>query len=42
MTSNCNVTNSALQMQMTTMCHSTNPPIKIFCVRHWYHLCEIP
>jgi len=31
----CDVTNSALQTQITTMRHSMNPPIKIFCVRHW-------
>jgi len=35
MTSNCDVTNSAHQMQMTTICHWMKPPIKIFCVRHW-------
>jgi len=36
MTSNCNVTNSAQQIQMTTLCHWMKPPpMKIFCVRHW-------
>ena len=38
MTSNCDVTNSAQQIQMTTLCHSMNPPpMKIFCVRHCLH-----
>jgi len=23
------------QIQMTTICHWMNPPMKIFCVRHW-------
>jgi len=36
MTSNRDVTNSAHQIQMTTICHWINPPhIKNFCVRHW-------
>jgi len=35
MTSNCDVTNSAHQIQMTTLCHWMNPPMKSFCVRHW-------
>ena len=35
MTSNCDVTNSAHQTQMTTICHWMNPPMKIFCVRCW-------
>ena len=33
MTSNCDVTNSADQIQMTTICHWMQPPMKIFCVR---------
>ena len=35
MTSNCDVTKSVHQIQMTTICHWMNPPMKIFCVRHW-------
>jgi len=35
MTSNRDVTNSAHQIQMTTICHWMNPPRKNFCVRHW-------
>jgi len=34
MTSNCDVANSAQQIQMTILCHWMNPPIKFFCVRH--------
>jgi len=34
MTSNCDVTNSAHQIQMTTICHWMQTPMKIFCVRH--------
>jgi len=34
MTSNCDLTNSAHQMQMTTICHWMKPPMKNFCVRH--------
>jgi len=34
MTSNCGVTNSAHQIQMTTICHWMNPSTKIFSVRH--------
>ena len=36
MLSNCDVTNSAHQKQMTTICHWMNPPMKIFCVHHWF------
>jgi len=36
MTSNFDVTNSAHQIQITTIRPWTNlPPMKIFCVRHW-------
>ena len=35
MTSHCDVTNSAQQIQMTTLCHWMKPPMKIFCVRHY-------
>jgi len=35
MTSNCDVTNSAHQIKMTTICHWMKSPMKIFCVRHW-------
>jgi len=35
MTSNCDVTISAHQIKMTTLCHWMNPLMKIFCVRHW-------
>jgi len=35
MTSNCDVINSAHQIQMTTVCHWMKPPMKIFSVRHW-------
>ena len=35
MTSNCDVTNTAHQKQMTTICHWMKTPMKIFCVRHW-------
>ena len=36
MTSNCDFTNSAHQIQMTTIWPWTKtPPMKIFCVRHW-------
>jgi len=38
MTSNCDVTNSTHQIQMTTLCHWMKPPMKIFCVRHWLHV----
>ena len=34
MTSDCDVTNSAHQIQMNTIWPWTNPPMKIFCVRH--------
>jgi len=34
MASNCDVTNSAHQIQMTTTCHWMNPPMKNFCLRH--------
>ena len=34
MTSNCDVTNSAHQIQMTTIFHWLKPPMKTFCVRH--------
>ena len=35
MTSNCDVTNSVHQTQMTTVCHwMKTPTMKIFCVRH--------
>jgi len=35
MTSNYDVTNSAHQTQMTTICHWMKPPpMEIFCVRH--------
>ena len=43
MTSNCDVTNSANQIQMATIWPLTNPPpMKIFCVRHWlpHKLCR--
>jgi len=33
-TSNCNVTNSAHQIQRTTICHWMKPPHEFFCVRH--------
>jgi len=37
MTSNCDVTNSTHQIQMTTICHwMSPPPMKIFCVRQWF------
>jgi len=39
MMSSCDVTNSAHQIQMTTICHWMKPPMKIFCVRHWQHGC---
>jgi len=35
LTSNCDVTNSAHQIQMTSTSHWMKTPIKIFCVRHW-------
>jgi len=35
MTSNCDVTSSEYQIQMTTIWPWTKPPVKIFCVRHW-------
>jgi len=36
MTSNSDVTNSAHQIQMDTLCHWMNAsPKKIFCVRHY-------
>ena len=39
MTSNCDVTNSAHQIQMTTIRPWTKPPLmKIFCVRNWKRL----
>jgi len=34
MTSDCDVTNSAHQIQMNTIWPWRNPPMKIFCVRH--------
>ena len=34
MTSFCDVTNSAHQIEMTTLCHWMKPPIVSFCVRH--------
>jgi len=35
MTSNCDVTKSEHQIQITApLCHWMKPPIKIFCVRH--------
>jgi len=34
MTSNCDVTNSSHQIQMTTICHWMKLPLKMFCVRH--------
>ena len=34
-TSNCDATNSAHQIQMTTICHWMKTPMKIFCVRRW-------
>jgi len=40
MTANCDVTNSAHQIQMTTVCHLNESPNKIFCVRHWLHLAQ--
>jgi len=30
------VTISAHQIQMTTLCHWMKPPMKIFCVRHCF------
>jgi len=39
MTSNCDFTNSAHQIQMTTYDPEGNPPpMKIFCVRHWMYI----
>jgi len=38
MTSNCDVTDGAHQIQMTTIWPWTNPPMKIFCVRHCVRL----
>jgi len=35
MTSKCDVTKNAHQIQMTTRCHWMKPPMKIFCVHHW-------
>jgi len=35
MTPNCDVTNSAHLIQMTTICHWMKSPMEIFCVRHW-------
>jgi len=35
MTSNCDVTNSAHQMQIYHHLPLNEPPMKIFCVRHW-------
>jgi len=36
MTSNCDVTNSAHEIEMTTISHWMKSPLmKIFCVRHW-------
>jgi len=29
------IINRTHQMQMTTICHWMNPPMKIFCVRHY-------
>jgi len=41
MRSNCDVTKNAHQTQMTTICHWMKPPpIKIFCVRHWYEVVQ--
>jgi len=34
MTSNCDVGHSAHQIQITTICHWMNLPMKFFCVRH--------
>jgi len=34
MTSNCDVTKTAHQTQMTTLCPWMNPPMKIFCARY--------
>jgi len=34
MTSNCDVTKSAHQIQMTTTCHWMKTPMKIFCLHH--------
>jgi len=39
MTSNCDVTSSACQIKMTTICHWMKPPTKIFCLRHCF--CEL-
>jgi len=36
MTSNCDVTNSAHQIQITTACHWLKSPVKIFCERHCF------
>jgi len=33
-TSNCDVTNSAHQIQMTAICHWMKTPMEVFCVRH--------
>jgi len=38
MMSNCDVTNNAHQLQMTTIWPWTKLPMKIFCVRHWLPL----
>jgi len=34
MTSNCDVTSSAHQIQMNTICHCVNPPMNFFFVHH--------
>jgi len=41
MTSNCDVTNSAHQIQMTTYDAEPTPLMKIFCVRHWLRHCTL-
>ena len=41
MTSNCDVTNSAHQIQMTSICHWMKPPMESFCVRHCFQLMQI-
>jgi len=38
MTSNCDVTNSAHQMQMTIRPWTKTPPMNIFCVRHCLYM----
>jgi len=39
MTSNCDVTNSTPNTNDYHMTLNQPPPMKIFCVRHWSHLC---